>query len=317
MEVCKEAELKGHTDLVTSISTPIAAGGTTLVTGSRDKSILVWDVSDMNMRNGITHYPKHSLLGHAHTVQDVMMSGDGTFVLSGSWDKTLRLWDLEQRKTIRTFTGHSKVVTSVAFSPSDRQIVSASADKTVKLWNTLAECKYTFSDEQQHQDWVSCVRFSPNQSEDQLLCVSCGWDKMVKVWNLKDCKCKSTLTGHTQALYSVTISPDGTLCASGGKDGVAILWEVTEAKKLYHLDANCPINALCFSPSNYWLCGATDKGIKIWDLEEKRLLTEIVEKNPNGTIKECTSLSWSADGRKLFFGTRQGDVFVYSYKIKD
>ena len=53
-------------------------------------------------------------------------------------------------------------VLSVAFSADNRQIVSGSRDKTIKLWNTLAECKYTIQ-EDGHSDWVSCVRFSPNQ----------------------------------------------------------------------------------------------------------------------------------------------------------
>ena len=67
---------------------------------------------------------------------------------------------------------------SVAFSADNRQIVSGSRDKTIKLWNTLAQCKYTIQEEG-HQDWVSCVRFSPNNNNPVI--VSCGWDRMVKV----------------------------------------------------------------------------------------------------------------------------------------
>ena len=69
---------------------------------------------------------------------------------------------------------------SVAFSVDNRQIISGSRDKTIKLWNTLAHCKYTIQ-EDGHSDWVSCVRFSPNNNNP--IIVSCGWDKMVKVNN--------------------------------------------------------------------------------------------------------------------------------------
>ena len=58
-------------------------------------------------------------------------------------------------------------------------------DKTIKLWNTLAECKYTIT-EDMHTDWVSPVGFSP--SAKMPLIVSAGWDKLVKVWNLSNCK---------------------------------------------------------------------------------------------------------------------------------
>ncbi len=122
--------------------------------------------------------PQKRLQGHSHFISDVVLSSDGHFALSGSWDKTLRLWDLGTGKTTRRFEDHSKDVMSVAFSADNRQIVSGSRDKTIKLWNTLAQCKYTIQDEG-HSDWVSCVRFSPNNSNP--IIVSCGWDKYVKV----------------------------------------------------------------------------------------------------------------------------------------
>lgn len=134
---------------------------------------------------------------------------------------------------------------SVAFSVDNRQIVSGSRDKTIKLWNTLAECKYTIQDEG-HSDWVSCVRFSPNHTNP--IIVSASWDKVVKVnilsfkfynnfnhldtvllinilfyfyffqvWNLTNCRLKINHNGHSGYLNTVTVSPDGSLCASGGK----------------------------------------------------------------------------------------------------
>ena len=102
----------------------------------------------------------------------------------------------------------------MAFSADNRQIVSGSRDKTIKLWNTLAQCKYTIQEEG-HTDWVSCVRFSPNNNNPVI--VSCGWDRMVKVWNLANCRLKKNHDDHTGYLNTVTVSPDGSLCASGGK----------------------------------------------------------------------------------------------------
>lgn len=42
-----------------------------------------------------------------------------------------------------------------------------------------------------------------------------------------------------------------------------MLWDVSEGKKLYSLEANETIHALCFSPNRYWLCAATDSNIKV------------------------------------------------------
>lgn len=38
-----------------------------------------------------------------------------------------------------------------------------------------------------------------------------------QVWNLANCKLKTNHIGHTGYLNTVTVSPDGSLCASGGK----------------------------------------------------------------------------------------------------
>ena len=51
---------------------------------------------------------------------------------------------------------------------------------------------------------------------------------MFKVWNLTNCKLKTNHYGHTAYINSVTVSPDGSLCASGGKDGQAMLWDLSE-----------------------------------------------------------------------------------------
>merc|ERR1712130_549720 len=118
-----------------------------------------------------------------------------------------------------------------------------------------------------HRDWVTCVRFSPNVEEPVI--VSSGRDKTVKVWDMNNFQLKHNLVGHSSYVNAVTVSPDGSLCASGGKDGLAMLWDLNEGKKLSSLDAQGEIHALCFSPNRYWLCGAVGEAIKIWDLETK------------------------------------------------
>jgi guanine nucleotide-binding protein subunit beta-2-like 1 protein len=299
--------LKGHNGWVTCIATS-AENPDMILTGSRDKKLIVWNLTrDQNYGT-----PRRSLGGHAHFVQDIVISSDGQFALSGSWDGTLRLWDLNYGTTTRRFVGHGKDVLSVAFSADNRQIVSGSRDKTIKLWNTLGECKYTI-DENGHTDWVSCVRFSPNIQNP--IIVSAGWDKLVKVWNLTNCKLRTNLVGHTGYVNTVTVSPDGSLCASGGKDGTARLWDLNEGKHLYSLDAGDIIHALVFSPTRYWLCAATQQAIKIWDLESKSLVADLNKNYPDFQAKTISpapvSLAWSADGTTLFAGYTDNVVRVW------
>lgn len=302
--------VKGHSDWVTSVATT-AENPNTFLSASRDKTIISWNVS----KNDVNDYaaPRKSLRGHGHFVQDVVISSDGQFALSGAWDGNLRLWDINSGTTTRRFMGHTKDVLSVAFSADNRQIVSGSRDKTIKLWNTLGECKYTI-EEGGHTEWVSCVRFSPNTQNP--IIISAGWDKLVKVWSLSNCKLKTNLIGHTGYLNTATVSPDGSLCASGGKDGTARLWDLNEGKHLYSLEAGNIINSLIFSPNRYWLCAATDSSIKIWDLESKVVVADLTKDIENFNARfnktpQALSLAWSADGNTLYSGYSDAAIRVW------
>merc|ERR1739838_179415 len=59
-------------------------------------------------------------------------------------------------------------------------------------------------------------------------------------------------------LNTVTVSPDGSLCASGGKDGQAMLWDLHEGKHLYTLDGGDTINALTFLHVPRLVCRRTN-----------------------------------------------------------
>jgi guanine nucleotide-binding protein subunit beta-2-like 1 protein len=302
-----KGELKGHGGWVTAIATT-AEVPDMLLTASRDKSIIVWSLARDDEKYG---FAKRRLKGHSHYVQDVAISSDGQFALSGSWDGTLRLWDLNSGQTTRRFIGHTKDVLSVAFSADNRQIVSGSRDKAINLWNTLGQLKFVLTDDG-HKEWVSCVRFSPNPATP--LIVSAGWDKVVKVWNLNQCKLRTNLIGHTGYVNTVTVSPDGSLCASGGKDGTAMLWDLNEGRHLSSLDAGDIIHALVFSPIRYWLCAATASSIKIWDLESKVVVDELkpeIVQSKKAVPIQCISLAWSHDGSTLFAGYTDNTVRVW------
>jgi WD40 repeat protein len=84
-----QATLKGHTGWVTQVAVN-KKYPKTIVSSSRDNSIILWNLDDES-----NACPRRRLTGHSHFVSDVVLSDDGMFALSSSWDKTLRLWDLE------------------------------------------------------------------------------------------------------------------------------------------------------------------------------------------------------------------------------
>jgi guanine nucleotide-binding protein subunit beta-2-like 1 protein len=126
---------------------------------------------------------------------------------------------------------------------------------------------------------------------------------------LTKCKLRTNHYGHTGYINTVTVSPDGSLCASGGKDGTTMLWDLNDSKHLYSLEAKDEIHALCFSPTRYWLCAATSSCIMIWDLESKSVVEELKPFEGQGKKNDyCLSLAWSADGQTLFGGYTDNSI---------
>ena len=305
--------LKGHGGWVTQIAAS-PADPNMILSSSRDKSVIMWQLERDEEQGRMVERSKTVLRGHSHFVSDVQCNSKGQFALSGSWDKDLRLWDLEMGKSVTRFTGHSKDVLSVSFSEDDRQICSGSRDKTIRLWNTRGDHKFTFEDDC-HTEWVSCIRFSPCKRDPTI--VSGGWDRVVKVWDLQTCTLKTNLHGHSGYINCVEISPDGALCASGGKDGLVHLWalhlEDTEAESFqFTLDNQEEVYALCYNPIRLWISVAAGTSIKVWNLETRALLYELSQSVIGESKKPmCTCLAWSQDGQTLYAGYTDNVIRVW------
>jgi len=117
--------LTGHQDSVRSVA--ITPDGKTLVSGSHDNTIKVW-----NLEKG--GEPK-TLTGHQSYVNSVAITPDGKTLVSGSGDNTIKVWNLEKGGEPKTLTGHQKSVESVAITPDGKTLVSGSWDNTIKVWD--------------------------------------------------------------------------------------------------------------------------------------------------------------------------------------
>ncbi|MBW4483795.1 MAG: hypothetical protein KME14_14735 [Tildeniella torsiva UHER 1998/13D] len=82
-----------HEDSVTSVA--FSPNGQTIVSGSWDKSVRLWDVqSGAPIGN--------PLMGHEDLVWSAAFSPDGQTIVSGSYDKSARLWDASPESWLRT-----------------------------------------------------------------------------------------------------------------------------------------------------------------------------------------------------------------------
>ncbi len=130
--------LTGHENIVTTLA--FSPDGTWLASGSADRSIKIWNLSDpyaLDEDEGV-QLPD----AHQDRVQQLVFSPNGGTLVSASYDGTLRLWEfsahssgsLKEVRERQVLKQHRAEVRCVVFSPDGRYIISGGYDRKILLW---------------------------------------------------------------------------------------------------------------------------------------------------------------------------------------
>ena len=217
------ATLEGHTDDVTSVA--FSDDGTLLASGAWDGIVKVWDA--------VTKENIATFGGHDAAILQgwlggwfapVSFSTDGTLLAYGAGD-SIKLWDATTKETIATIEAHPEGVVSVDFSPDGTMLASGSGQE-IKLWNVETR-ENIATNLQGAEDNFFLVSFSPIG----MMLAYPLYDSVV-LWDVETDAPIAVLRGHTDFVWSVSFSSDGTTLASGASDGTVKLWAVAEARQL-------------------------------------------------------------------------------------
>jgi serine/threonine protein kinase len=117
-----------------------------------------------------------------------------------------------------------------------------------------------------------------------------------------------TYQGHTDWVYAVSWSPDGTRLASGSGDNTVQVWEASTGRLLHTYRGHArTVNALSWSPDGTRLVsGSDDNTMQVWEASTGRLLLTY-----SGHASLVTALSWSPDGTRLASGSHDNTVQVW------
>ncbi|BAY44509.1 serine/threonine protein kinase with WD-40 repeats [Scytonema sp. HK-05] len=284
--------LSGHWGDVNSLA--FRREGTTLASGSDDKSVKIWN---LNNRQEI-----RTLKGHKDIVYCVAISPDGQTLVSGSKDNTIKIWNLKTGKEIRTLKGHTDWVNSVAISPDGQNIASGSYDNTIKVWNLN-----TGQELQTLREHTSAV-LSVALSSDGKTLVSGSADRTIKVWNLNTGKVLRTLTTHSGDVNALAISPDGQMLASASDDKTVKVWKLNTGKEIRTLVGHsADVNAVAFSPDGEHIAtGSDDKTVKIWNLDTGEIIDTL-----KGHSGKVYAVAFSPDGKTLVSGSHDKTIKIW------
>ncbi|KAI8458320.1 WD40-repeat-containing domain protein [Phakopsora pachyrhizi] len=174
--------LTGHGHAVRAL----AAYGRTMVSGSYDSTVRVWDI--------LTGECKQEMRGHTQKVYSVVLDHFRSRCASGSMDNTVRLWDLRTGSCLKVLGEHSSLVGLLGLSPN--RLVSAAADSTLRIWDPSDGISK--QELRGHLGAITCF------SHDQFRVVS-GADGTLKLWNPSNGELVRDLLNGFSAVWQVGI----------------------------------------------------------------------------------------------------------------
>jgi len=239
------AVLSGHTGKVSSVK--FSPDGTSLVSGSKDKTVKLWDTQT----GGVVK----TFSGHTAWVFSVSISADCITIASGSVDRTICLWNTQTGESHCVIRQQNPVY-YVSFSPTDPQhLISISGDK---LWQW---------DTNGHQIRPPCDGSHMAFSSDGNQIVS-HYDGVVTVQNSNS----GVITAQFQlpGTYShwCCFSPDGRLVAVTVQNCIYI-WDITTLDPhlvetlIFH---TWRVYSLTFSSPSSLISVSVDQSIKFWQI---------------------------------------------------
>ncbi|RHZ47531.1 hypothetical protein Glove_578g34 [Diversispora epigaea] len=132
-------------------------------------------------------------------------------------------------------------------------------------------------------------------------------------------RCSSTLTGHSDAILSVSFSPDGTQLATGSGDSTVRIWDINTDTPHYTCSGhNSWVLCISWSPDGKSLAsGSMDKTVRLWDPETGKPIGEPLK----GHSQWITCLAWeplhlNPKCNRLASSSKDGTIRIWDTKLR-
>ncbi|MEY3174910.1 MAG: hypothetical protein RLZZ436_2824 [Planctomycetota bacterium] len=186
-------------------------------------------------RNQFAPHAAHNLSDWTATAKLLCCRVDpaGKFVAAGAIDHTIQRWEIATGQRV-TLAAHENWVRMLSFSPDGSTLHSGGYDGRWIAWDIHAETPQPRQIIQAHQGWLRGLAVS----HDGLRVVTCGNDRLVKVWSTTDQQVISTLTGHPHIPYCVQFVPGSYEVVSGDIVGNIFHWNADHGGPARKFDAS-------------------------------------------------------------------------------
>ncbi|MFW9929292.1 MAG: WD40 repeat domain-containing protein [Candidatus Thorarchaeota archaeon] len=316
---------KPHSGAVTCVRFSPKVESNLFATGSYDRSIGLF-------QSGNTQAVKR-YRGPKFSVKSLDWSPDGHLLVFVSSDGSIRIVDNEKEEEILNLEKNELVITSLLSNlEKDELLLGTESGNLRKIsFNTNISEPIVKMHESEITK-MERIEIIPGKS----IIITSGIDKVLKIWDPESWSLLAIAKGHKGGIRDFSISPDKKFILSCSNDTTVKKFDLTNlvsllatlqnpkesSEKIDHLESQFPIeieesltlnhhrhsvNAISFTNNERYLATVSnDHNIVLLDTET--LSPKLVIK---GHKDHVLCLMFSPDDKKLYTGSRNGDIIIY------
>ncbi|OQO03370.1 hypothetical protein B0A48_11628 [Cryoendolithus antarcticus] len=327
----KATYLSGHTDSVYCVQFDEEK----IITGSRDRTIRVWDINTLQCIKVIggpqvrpapgpkplrtVDYPSfHSAVASVngtvygngifttpeqwHDASILCLQYDDKILVTGSSDSTLLVWDIKTYKPMRRLTDHTGGVLDVALDA--KYIVSCSKDSSIIVWN---RSDYSIKGRLPgHRGPVNAV-----QLRGRFL-VSASGDGIARLWDIEKMTLVKEFSAKERGLAAVEFSEDMKYVLAGGNDHITYKFCVETGEEVGRFTGHTQlVRSLWLDSANSRVVsGSYDLDLRVYDFNTGEQIWRAEEWTTSWM------LAAKSDYRRIVATSQDGRILIIDFGLR-